>query len=127
MLFREIVEKIYNSETIPDVPLVHGFVYELYYVNLMKLRKTMSMKGHSESKIVDSKEVSDVDVIAELLLGTLYHLKYTYPVIDAVGYLEVDGVPSLVFVQVSLSPYSSHSTKINNLTTTKVQRIRANL
>ena len=127
MLFREIVEKIYNSETIPDVPLVHGFVYELYYVNQMKLRKTMSMKGHSESKIVDSKEVSDVDVIAELLLGTLYHLKYTYPVIDAVGYLEVDGIPSLVFVQVSLSPYSSHSTKINNLTTTKVQRIRANL
>ena len=133
MLFREIVEKIYNSETIPDVPLVHGFVFELYYVNQMKLHKTMSMKGHSESKIVDSKEVSDVDVIAELLLGTLYHLKYTYPVIDAVGYLEVDGVPSLVgvpllvFVQVSLSPYSSHSTKINNLTTTKVQRIRANL
>lgn len=119
MLLKEIAETIYNSKTIPDVPIVHGFVYELHYVNQMKLHKTMSVKGHSESKIVNIKEVCEVDVIAELLLGTLYHLKYTYPVIDAVGYLEVDGVPSLVFVQVSLSQYSSHSTKINDLTTTK--------
>ena len=81
---------------------------------LMKLHKTMSVKGHSENKIVDIKHICDVDVITELLLGTLYHLKYTYLVIDAVGYLEVDGFPSLVFVQVSLSPHSSHL-KINKV------------
>ena len=42
--------------------------------------------------------------------------------IYAVGYLEFDTIPSLAFVQVSLSPYSSYSTKINDLATTKAPK-----
>lgn len=53
--------------------------------------------------------------IKVLKLGILYHLRYTYPVIDMVGYLKVEDSPSLVFIQISLQQYSLHSTKLENL------------
>ena len=84
----------------------------------------MIVNNPRQNKTVQVKLVYTSDVITELSHGMLYHLKYTYPVIDAVGYLDVDNVASLVFVQVSLSPYSSHSTKMSDLTTTTAPEVR---
>jgi len=69
--------------------------------------KSVAVRGNEEAKVVSISNACEVEVIEELSLGTLYHLKYTYPVIDAVGYLKVDECPSLVFVQVLLTPYTT--------------------
>ena len=53
--------------------------------------------------------------IAKMDIGASYSLKYTYPVIDGVGYLKYNDKVSLVFVQISLSNYSNHDSKLTNL------------
>ena len=68
----------------------------------------------SKRKIDISRHIFS-ELIAKLEVGILIHLRYTYPVIDAVGYLCVDGEPSLVFMQISLSKYSQHDTKLKDL------------
>ena len=72
--------------------------------------------------ILDDKQVEidlvvDSTEIQQLTPGTLYHLRYTYPVIDAIGYLKFNHAYVLVFVQVSLSEYPRHKTKMEHLET----------
>ena len=118
MLLREITNELLHCDSIPDVPMIHGFLYKQKFFNMMKTQVTISVSNLKQTKTVSFSNICDVEMIEELSLGTLYHLKYTYPIIDGVGYLEVDGHPSLVFVQVSLTPYTNHSTKIKDLNTT---------
>ena len=56
-------------------------------------------------------------MLTHLERGVLYHLRYKHPVIDAVGVLKRRDKRKhhLVFIQVSLSRYSGHSSKIQNL------------
>ena len=119
ILLREITSSILASTSIPDVPLVNGFLYEHDYVKVMQHNGKMTVKNKSgtEKDVVIDK-VIDSEAINQLQLGMLHHLRYTYPVIDAIGYLRVDGTPSLVFVQISLSEYSKHFTKMDDLNTT---------
>jgi hypothetical protein len=50
-----------------------------------------------------------------LLDGVLYYLRPCHPVIDAVAYIEMAESPWLVLIQVSLSDYKSHSSKLCDL------------
>jgi hypothetical protein len=47
--------------------------------------------------------------------GVLVFLRSFHPVIDAVAYVRVDDIPWLVLIQVSLSDYKHHKSKVNNL------------
>ena len=49
--------------------------------------------------------------------GVLYHLRHRHPVIDAVGILKRQDKKKyhLVFIQISMSKYSNHSSKIEDL------------
>ena len=93
MLLTEIISKLSESESIPDVPLVHGFIYEDQYFNMVT--STSSIAVHSETKAmtVEISFVSNKEVKKDMKLGVLYHSRYTYPIIDGIGYLKVDGTP----------------------------------
>ena len=49
--------------------------------------------------------------------GVLYHSRYKHPIVDAVGILKrIDKIKyHLVFIQISMSKYYSHSSKIEDL------------
>ena len=50
-----------------------------------------------------------------MLVGELYHLRFTYPIIDGVAYLKnKEGALSLLFLQTSIS---DHETKLHHVTT----------
>ena len=65
--------------------------------------------------------VSDTPVIG-LLDGVLHHLRPFHPVLDAVAYVNIKDNPWLFLIQVSLSEYKSHRSKISDLTN-KIQGI----
>ena len=70
-------------------------------------------KSFTETIIINCsiRSVVNQEVIStEMKIGILYHLRFTYPVIDCVGCLHVndDKDPSLLFVQISLSEYKKH-------------------
>ena len=118
MLLKEIAETIFDSSALELVD-VHGFMYELHYVRTLRNVKSMALRD--VEIIIDA--VEDSTEIKKLPAGILYHLRYTYPVIDAIGYLKVNGNYYLVFVQLSLSEYRYHRTKMSDLTSVKAPEI----
>ena len=116
MLLNEIANAVFSE--VPNIPVVHGIFYEHKFINRMKRFEPITVEGLTEVRSIRIRGVSYTEMIKDLPVGYLYHLKFTYPVIDAVGYLEVDQIPLLVFVQVSLSPYVAHKTKLEDLFST---------
>ena len=66
-----------------------------------KIMNFTSIVGYSGTKsmTVEITIVQSQEVVKDMKLGVLYHLRYTYPVIDG-GYLNVNGTPSIVFIQI---------------------------
>ena len=59
-----------------------------------------------------SKQDSALPVVECLMSGTLVYLRPCHPVIDAVAYAtSKEGIPWLLFVQVSLSEYDQHKSQ----------------
>lgn len=118
LLLQEVTHRITEGqESIPDVPSVKGFAYEEKYFKQF-VGGSVSLVGRNETTTVRATVagVLNQEVINEnLVVGSLYHVKFTYPVIDGVGCLRVDGSHALVFVQVSRSKYVEHSTKSSHL------------
>jgi len=67
--------------------------------------------------ITDVHNLKDSELLTGMNKGVLYHLQYRHPVIDGVGLLEMEGKiePWLVFIQVSLSSYTNHRSKMPDL------------
>ena len=56
------------------------------------------------------------DTLIKLDRSVLYQLRYKHPVIDGIGILQDErNVSWLAFIQISLSPYLSHHTKVTDL------------
>ena len=115
LLLTEITNTIILE--LPDVAIVHGFLYEQKFIMKMRRCEPITVEGLTEVRLIRIRGVRYTEIITDLTEGFLYHLKFTYPVIDAVGYLSVNETLSLVFVQVSLSPYGKHQTKLEDLFT----------
>ena len=123
MLLSEVVHKYQETGSLPDVPILHGFIYEHEFFTKLQtsMRFTVTKGSKCETYRVD--RVSDRDNDVQIVVGTLYHCKYTYPVIDGLGYLKIDAADrhvsevTLCFIQVSLSKYAEHRTKLNDLNT----------
>lgn len=62
-----------------------------------------------------SKQDSNLPVTQRLMDGTLVYLRPGHPVMDAVAYIKVDGMPWLLFIQVSLSEYGNHKSQAKDL------------
>ena len=116
-MLKEIAEAIFSFFLLElvEVPIVHGFMYEFHYVRTMRNAKSMALRDVEIQ--IDAVEGSTE--IQKLPAGILRHLRYTYLVIDAIGYLKVNGIYRLVYEQVLPSEYRYHRTKMPNLTSVK--------
>ena len=102
IFIREIANKCKSQTTIPDVPIVNGFVYEQKCVNAIRAEVKIIVRRPG---VITAYDVVELDGnLEELLVGVVYHLRFTYPVIDYVGYLQRQDISSphltLVFIQI---------------------------
>ena len=66
--------------------------------------------------IIPVTRVLNQEVIEkDMKSGVLYHLRYTYPVIDGIACLKVEGTSTIMFIQISTSEYQRHGTKLFDL------------
>ena len=118
LLLDEVIKAVKDdgSIDIPMVPIVRGFIYEQQFFGEMKAQKMLTVKIESKLTSYSIHSVLEADKLETMTIGVLYHLRYTYPVVDGVGYFQNFGQNkkniSLVFVQVSLSPYKKHDTNV---------------
>lgn len=121
LLLNEIVKVIEQDTTIPRIPIIQGFIYEAEFFKTMMTQRNLTVNTKTETKTCQVHCVLDTNNIEKMTCGVLYHLRYTYPVIDGVGFFHIEGrkKSSLVFIQVSLSKYSRHETKLSDLLTKK--------
>lgn len=105
---------------IPNNPIVNGFILESVFLQgLQNLRFFETLSG-GEKYTFDIHYLCALGTNEKLTCmeaGVLYHLHHKHPVIDAVGVLKRRDRRKhhLVFIQISLSKYSSHSSKIEDL------------
>lgn len=115
MFLDEISQKVTRDRSLAEFPVVYGFLYEAQCFSTLAV---LTVKvGKDELKSFTVSGVLDCDRVTVMPIGMVYHLTYTYPVIDGVGYLKALGSEnlSLVFIQVSISPYTQHKTKLIDL------------
>ena len=95
----------FEDETCSNIP--H---FEVCYGSKNKVEGTCTLS-------VEVRTTMKLDEpVRELKPGVLYHLRPLHPVIDAVGYLRgKDNISWLVLVKVSLSDYSHHDSKAEDL------------
>jgi len=103
---------------VSDVPIIKGFYYEdIFFAQVMR-DGFVNVKLGDEIKRYTVNHVLS-DKCDSAMIGVLYHLNYTYPVIDGVGYLKCnngrENDVAVLFIQVSLSKYYNHSTKLEDL------------
>ena len=61
--------------------------------------------------------MTGTEPVTELVMGVLYRLRPCHPTIDAVAYIcDEQNQPWLLLIQVSLSKYSAHTSKVTHLT-----------
>ena len=103
--------------------LIQGFIYEQNFFNFTSAQRTLAVQ--TETIITDYNVPQVLRAEPQMIVGKLYHLAFTYPVIDGVGYLESSWETiSLIFVQVTLSKYSLHETKLTDLFKVKAPKIK---
>ena len=93
-LFKEIMDKLAKFNNIySDVPMVKDFFMNVTVsLTRFQLEEGLTVKYRSGvEKKIEISSLSFSELITQLELGKLLHLRYTYPVIDAVGYLCVGG------------------------------------
>ena len=98
---------------------IQGILFEHVICNELK-EIQVSYCGYTDVEVKSARFSFRVNVamstaVKQLVAGTLYHLRPGHSVLDAVGYLVVDEQPWLLMIQVSLSTYSNHKSKLGNL------------
>jgi len=118
LLLNEIIKELSCNTAIPRVPIVQGFFYEDHFFQLMT-EKDLTVRISSEQKKFIVHSVLEPSKVTDMTCGVMYHLTYTYPVVDGVGYFKEAEWSTknvtLIFIQVSLSKYSKHDSKLNDL------------
>jgi len=66
MLLREITNELLHYDSIPDLPIIHGFLYEQKFFNMMKTQVTISVSNLEQTKAVSFSNICDVEMIEEL-------------------------------------------------------------
>jgi len=60
-----------HVDSIPDVPIVNGFIYEQKVFNMLKAQRNIAVSNLEETKRVTFSDVCDVEMIEKLRLGIL--------------------------------------------------------
>ena len=106
----------------PSNPIVNGFAFELAFFQSVKTSNSLTVKLRESVVTFCVPLVEEMDencIVKCITVGILFHLRYKHPVIDGVGYLQENSgkIVSLVMIQVSLSPYKTHRSKLEDLFT----------
>ena len=109
-----------KSNKIPSNPIINGFIFEADFlrgVHNLRFIETLSDGKKFTFDIQYLYSLGIDEKLTNMETGVLYHLRHKHPVIDAVGILKRQDKKKyhLVFIQVSMSKYSSHSSKIEDL------------
>lgn len=118
--FPTIYHHILHSHRIPiENPIVQEYLFEYAVCSNIERVEVAYCKQDERvalsCKFSFSAHVEMCTAVKQLNRGTLYHLRPEHPVIDAVGYVKVDGQPWLLMIQVSLSQYKQHDSKAGDL------------
>jgi hypothetical protein len=106
-----------------DNPTVQGYVFEAVFLQTCKTLE-VEAREIKEGQLVDErtkkkftiKHFQACDVIPTKLRDScLYELPKGHPAIDAVGIFEYGGEKFLVMIQVSISTYSTHDSKFQDI------------
>ena len=109
-----------KNNKIPSNPIINGFIFEadfLQGVHNLRFIETLSDGKNFTFDIQYLYSLGIDEKLTNMEAGVLYHLRHRHPVIDAVGILKRQDKKKyhLVFIQISMSKYSSHSSKIEDL------------
>ena len=110
-----------RDEKVPSNPIVNGFIFEENFFTEIGKMKTLHVITKEMPIITLHFAVVETlqtgEVLKNMTSGVLYHLRYKHPVIDGVGIMERGKTKKkwLVMIQVSLSSYKSHRSKISDI------------
>ena len=108
--------KVKKSYTLPQNPVVDGYVFEEQMFVLLNNTKSLEIFTYVPMSFSLSYVCKQNTVLEHMDKSVLYFLRYKHPVVDAVGILQDEKcVWWLVFLQISLSSYLSHRTKVTDL------------
>jgi len=115
-LINEILSASLSQDQIMSIPIVQRFLYEdHFFTDFTSTMRLVVLTADGNAKYLFTGLLKAESGLS-LEVGPLYHLRYTYPVIDGVGYARLEGDKvALIFVQVSLSKYTKHAAKVSNL------------
>ena len=94
---------------IPSNPIINGFIFEAEFLQGVRNLRFIETLSDDENLTFDIRYLYSLGIdekLTNMEAGVLYHLRHRHPVIDAVGILKR---------QVSMSKYSNHSSKIQDL------------
>lgn len=109
-----------QSNKIPSNPIINGFIFEANFlqgVHNLKFIETLSDGKNFTFDIQYLYSLETDEKLTSMETGVLYYLRHRHLVINAVGILKRQDKKKhhLVFIQISMSKYSSHSSKIEDL------------
>ena len=118
-LYIQILEEYVTSSTVEDlkgrcskVPSFAGFWYESLFFTHHKQRMssfTICCNANTKLRLCIEKVLQQETVDATIQQNTLYELRTSHPIVNALGYLhETDDTYWLVFIQISLQRYEDH-------------------
>ena len=122
-LLKEL-SQLQRWKEIPNNPVLNGYIFEedflrqIYSLRYIEVCSWKSGINRSYKFRIDYLWTMNVgEMLPKMEKGMLYHLRHNHPVIDAVGLLRRTDKSKyhLIFVQVSMTKYASHSSKIKDL------------
>ena len=111
------LSKLQPTLPLPKNPVIDGYVYEEKVFHFMNNAKKLDVLTNKESLCLSLSYVcKKSDTLIKLDKSIMYQLRYKHPIIDGIGILQDErNVWWLAFIQISLSPYLSHHTKVTDL------------
>lgn len=119
-LLLDELARMKQDDKLPSNPIVNGYIFEEKF--FVELGKTKTLHINISEKaltlcftLVENMQTGEI--LHCMTSGILYRLRYKHPAIDAIRVMEKDRKKKqwLVLIQVSLSPYAVHRSKIGNL------------
>lgn len=119
VLMSVLQARVKNKKVRVVNPIILGLLFEHALCNELKNFEVSYCRQQDVAPISArfgfNTTVAMSTAVNELVNGTLYRLRPRHPVIDAVGYLMEGSQPWLLLMQVSISTYSNHTSKVKDL------------
>ena len=128
--YRELLKMLHRHKNVENVRkhshIIDGAYFEDDFCSQVKTldviysRKEEGMSAQDDLKSITFSFTASVSLtfgspLKAVAEGILYQLRPCHPVIDAVAYVKVEKIQWLLLIQVSLSAYDKHGSKVQDL------------